>query len=170
MATAAQAVESMESFSSLFEESLTRQEMRIGEVITAEVVSVDGNVVVVNAGLKSESVIPAEEFFNDQGEVDVKVGDFVKVAIEALEDGYGATRLSRDKARRLASWLDLEEAMEQGKLVSGLVSGKARLGRQECRFSPAYAGGHGCEAAELHCAAAAEPRSGMAETKSRHVC
>jgi len=128
MATAAQAVESMESFSDLFEESLTRQEMRIGEVITAEVVSVDGNVVVVNAGLKSESVIPAEEFFNDQGEVDVKVGDFVKVAIEALEDGYGATRLSRDKARRLASWLDLEEAMEQGKLVSGLVSGKVKGG------------------------------------------
>jgi len=128
MATAAQAVESMESFSDLFEESLTRKEMRIGEVITAEVVSVDGNVVVVNAGLKSESVIPAEEFFNDQGEVDVKVGDFVKVAIEALEDGYGATRLSRDKARRLASWLDLEEAMEQGKLVSGLVSGKVKGG------------------------------------------
>jgi small subunit ribosomal protein S1 len=128
MATAAQAVESMESFSALFEESLSRQEMRIGEVITAEVVSVDGNVVVVNAGLKSESVIPAEEFYNDKGEIEVKAGDFVKVAIEALEDGYGATRLSRDKARRLAAWLDLEEAMEQGKLVSGMVSGKVKGG------------------------------------------
>jgi small subunit ribosomal protein S1 len=128
MATAAQAVEPMESFSALFEESLTRQEMRIGEVITAEVVSVDGNVVVVNAGLKSESVIPAEEFFNDKGELEVKVGDFVKVAIEALENGYGATCLSRDKARRLAAWLDLEEAMENGELVSGLVSGKVKGG------------------------------------------
>src|SRR5476651_747692 len=87
----------MDSFAALFEESLTRQEMRIGEMITAEVVSVDQNIVVVNAGLKSESVIPVEEFKNDKGELEVKVGDFVTVAIEALEDGYGATKLSREK-------------------------------------------------------------------------
>ena len=76
-----------ESFAALFEESLTRKEMRVGEVITAEVLSVDENWVVVNAGLKSESIIPAEEFKNDAGQVDVKTGDFVSVSIEALEDG-----------------------------------------------------------------------------------
>ena len=103
-----------ESFAALFEESLTRQEMRAGEVITAEVMRVDHNFVVVNAGLKSEAFIPIEEFKNDKGEVEVKPGDFVSVAIEALEDGYGDTRLSRDKAKRLAAWHDLEEALEQG--------------------------------------------------------
>jgi len=101
-----------ESFAALFEESLTRKEMRVGEVITAEVLSVDDNFVVVNAGLKSESIIPADEFRNDAGQVDVKTGDFVSVSIEALEDGYGATRLSRDKAKRMAAWLELEKALE----------------------------------------------------------
>ncbi len=80
-----------ENFAALFEESLSRQEMRQGELITAEVVRVDFNVVVVNAGLKSESFIPIEEFKNDKGEVEVKPGDFVTVAIESLEDGYGET-------------------------------------------------------------------------------
>jgi small subunit ribosomal protein S1 len=98
-----------ESFAALFEESLTRKEMRVGEVITAEIVSVDDNFVIVNAGLKSESIIPVEEFRNDAGGLDIKPGDFVSVSIEALEDGYGATRLSRDKAKRLAAWLDLEK-------------------------------------------------------------
>ena len=88
-----------ESFAALFEESLTRQEMRSGEVITAEVVSVDPNVVIVNAGLKSESAIPTEEFRNDRGELEVKPGDFVSVAIEALEDGFGSTKLSRKRPR-----------------------------------------------------------------------
>src|SRR3977135_4673098 len=87
-----------ESFAALFEESLTRKEMRTGEVITAEVVRVDMNYVVVNAGLKSESFIALEEFKNDKGEVEVKPGDFTSVAIEALEDGYSDTRLERDKA------------------------------------------------------------------------
>ena len=92
MATASQTIESFpESFAALFEESLLHQEMRAGEVITAEVISVDDNFVVVNAGLKSESLIAAEEFHNDKGEIEVKPGDFVAVAIEALEDGYGAT-------------------------------------------------------------------------------
>jgi small subunit ribosomal protein S1 len=116
------------NFAALFEESLTRQEMRAGEVITAEVISVDANIVVVNAGLKSESVIPIEEFKNDRGEVEVKPGDFVSVAIEALEDGFGATKLSRDKAKRLAAWRDLELALEQGSLVHGMVSGKVKGG------------------------------------------
>ncbi|MDA8094489.1 MAG: 30S ribosomal protein S1 [Betaproteobacteria bacterium] len=120
--------ESMESFAALFEESLARQEMRAGEVITAEVVEVHDNIVIVNAGLKSESIIPADEFKNDKGELDVKPGDFVAVAIEALEDGYGSTKLSREKAKRLAAWTDLEVSMEQGKLVHGLVQGKVKGG------------------------------------------
>ena len=97
-------------------------------MITAEVVRVDPNFVVVNAGLKSESYIAIEEFRNDRGELEVKPGDFVQVAIEALEDGYGETRLSREKAKRLAAWHELEEALEQGKMVQGLVNGKVKGG------------------------------------------
>jgi len=118
----------MDSFAALFEESLTRQEMRIGEMITAEVVSVDQNIVVVNAGLKSESVIPVEEFKNDKGELEVKVGDFVTVAIEALEDGYGATKLSRDRAKKLSAWHDLDVALDKGAIITGMVSGKVKGG------------------------------------------
>ncbi len=117
-----------ESFAALFEESLSRKEMRIGEVITAEVVRVDDNFVVVNAGLKSESYIPLEEFRTDGGVVDAKVGDFISVAIESLENGFGETRLSRDKAKRLAAWHDLEEALENGRIVQGMVNGKVKGG------------------------------------------
>ena len=117
-----------ESFAALFEESLARKEMRIGEVITAEVIRVDANHVVVNAGLKSESYIPSEEFRNDRGEIEVKAGDFVQVAIDALEDGFGETRLSRDKAKRLAAWMDLEQALEKGTVVEGLINGKVKGG------------------------------------------
>ena len=118
----------LESFASLFEESLTRKEMRAGELITAQVVRIDHNVVVVNAGLKSESFIPVEEFFNAAGEVEVKPGDFVTVAIESLENGYGETKLSREKAKRLAAWIDLEVAMEEGRIIEGYVSGKVKGG------------------------------------------
>ncbi len=121
-------VGSSENFAALFEESLTRKEMRVGEVITAEVIRVDANHIVVNAGLKSESYIPVEEFHNDRGEIDVKPGDFVQVAIDALEDGFGETRLSRDKAKRLAAWLDLEQALEKNTLVQGLINGKVKGG------------------------------------------
>src|SRR5919204_4273446 len=117
-----------ESFAALFEESLNRKEMRIGEVITAEVLSVDENWVVVNAGLKSESITPAEEFKNDTGQVDVKPGDFVSVSIEALEDGFGATRLSRDKAKRMAAWLELEKSLENGEKIKGVITGKVKGG------------------------------------------
>ncbi|WP_279174995.1 30S ribosomal protein S1 [Parasutterella excrementihominis] len=117
-----------ESFADLFAESLAKQEMKQGEVIPAEVVRVDYNYVVVNAGLKSESFIPVEEFKNDRGEVDVKVGDFVSVAIESLENGYGDTVLSRDKAKRLAAWMNLEKALETGELVTGTVTGKVKGG------------------------------------------
>ncbi|MGL5002765.1 MAG: S1 RNA-binding domain-containing protein, partial [Casimicrobium sp.] len=117
-----------ESFASMFEESLGRQEMRQGEVITAEVVRVDYNIVVVNAGLKSEAYVPIEEFKNDRGEVEVKAGDFIQVAIESVENGFGETKLSRDKAKRLASWYFLENAMNQGDIVEGLVVGKVKGG------------------------------------------
>ena len=118
----------MESFAALFEESLSHQEMRQGEVITAEIVAIDNNFVTVNAGLKSESLIPIEEFKNDAGEIEAKVGDFVSVAIESIEDGFGATKLSRDRAKRLAAWLDLEAAMNEGRIVSGMVQGKVKGG------------------------------------------
>jgi small subunit ribosomal protein S1 len=118
----------MESFAQLFEESLARQEMRQGEVITAEVMAIDHNFVVVNAGLKSESYVPLEEFLNDQGEIEVQVGDFVQVAIEMLEDGYGATRLSRDRAKRIAAWNFLEQALNDNSLVTGTITGKVKGG------------------------------------------
>ena len=102
--------------------------MRQGEVITAEVMLIDRNFVVVNAGLKSESYVPLEEFLNDQGELEVKVGDFVQVAIEMLEDGYGATRLSRDRAKRIAAWNFLEEALNNNSLVTGTITGKVKGG------------------------------------------
>ena len=117
-----------ESFAELFEESLSRQEMRQGEVITAEVVRVDQNFVVVNAGLKSESYIDVEEFLNDQGELEVKAGDFVQVAIEQLENGFGETRLSRDRAKRVAAWNSLEQALNEGTLVTGTITGKVKGG------------------------------------------
>src|SRR5690242_13995028 len=127
-ATASKASDKSENFAALFEESLSRKEMRAGEVITAEVVRVDANFVVVNAGLKSESYIQIDEFRNDRGELEVQPGEFVQVAIEALEDGYGETRLSREKAKRLAAWHELEVALEQGKIVQGLVNGKVKGG------------------------------------------
>ncbi|WP_374109943.1 30S ribosomal protein S1 [Pelomonas sp. CA6] len=117
-----------ESFAALFEESLQRANMRTGEVISAEVVRIEHNFVVVNAGLKSEAYVPVEEFKNDQGEIEVQVGDFISVAIDAIENGYGDTILSRDKAKRLASWLSLENALESGEFVTGTVSGKVKGG------------------------------------------
>lgn len=117
-----------ESFAAMFEESLSRANMRAGEVITAEVMRIDHNFVVVNAGLKSEAFIPLEEFASDNGKVEVSVGDFVSVAIDALENGYGDTILSRDKAKRLASWMNLEKALESGELVVGTITGKVKGG------------------------------------------
>lgn len=118
----------MESFAALFEESIKSQEMKSGEVISAEVVRVDHNFVVVNAGLKSEAYIPIEEFLNDQGELEVEEGDFVSVAIDSLENGYGDTVLSRDRAKRLSAWLNLETALESGELVTGTITGKVKGG------------------------------------------
>jgi small subunit ribosomal protein S1 len=127
-ATATVVTEDPDSFAAMFEESLTRKEMRAGELITAQVVRIDHNMVVVNAGLKSESLIAIEEFLDAKGELEVQPGDFVTVAIEALENGYGETKLSREKAKRLAAWHELEVAMEEGKIVEGFVSGKVKGG------------------------------------------
>jgi small subunit ribosomal protein S1 len=117
-----------ESFAALFEESLKRAEMRAGEVITAEVVRIEHNHVVVNAGLKSEAYVPLSEFKNDQGELEVQVGDFVSVAIDSVENGFGDTLLSRDKAKRLASWMALEKALESGEFVTGTTTSKVKGG------------------------------------------
>ncbi|CAM3841779.1 30S ribosomal protein S1 [Bordetella bronchialis] len=117
-----------ESFADLFASSLKNQDMKSGEVISAEVVRIDHNFVVVNAGLKSEALIPLEEFLNDQGEIEVNPGDFVSVAIDSLENGYGDTILSRDRAKRLSAWLQLEQALENGELVTGTITGKVKGG------------------------------------------
>ncbi|MHA3903165.1 30S ribosomal protein S1 [Castellaniella sp. WN] len=117
-----------ESFADLFAASIKDQNMRSGEVISAEVVRIDHNFVVVNAGLKSEAYIPLEEFLNDQGDLEVEGGDFVSVAIDSLENGYGDTILSRDRAKRLSAWLQLEQALESGELVNGTITGKVKGG------------------------------------------
>jgi len=128
MSTSTPVIEAGESFAELFAESLKNQDMKSGEVISAEVVRVDHNFVVVNAGLKSEALIPLEEFLNDQGELEVSAGDFVSVAIDSLENGYGDTVLSRDRAKRLSAWLQLEQALENGELVTGTITGKVKGG------------------------------------------
>jgi predicted RNA-binding protein with RPS1 domain len=135
------------NFAALFEESLKSNDMRVGEVISAEVVRIEFNHVVVNAGLKSESYVPIDEFKNDQGELEVQVGDFVSVAIDAVENGYGDTILSRDKAKRLASWMSLENSLESGDFVTGTVSGKVKGGltgprQRHPRLPPGLAARH----------------------------
>ena len=118
----------MENFAQLLEEYSAVQEMNQGEVITAEVVAITDKHVIVNAGLKSESLIDINEFKNLQGEVEVKVGDFVTVTIESVENGFGETKLSREKAKRAADWIALEEAMENGDILSGVINGKVKGG------------------------------------------
>ena len=118
----------MENFAQLLEEYSAVQEMNQGEVITAEVVAIEDKFVIVNAGLKSESLIDISEFKNAQGEVEVKVGDFVTVTIESVENGFGETKLSREKAKRAADWITLEEAMDNGDILSGIINGKVKGG------------------------------------------
>lgn len=118
----------MENFAQLLEEYSATQEMTIGEVITAEVIAIDNNFVTVNAGLKSEALIDVSEFKNTAGELEAKVGDFVTVSIESVENGFGETKLSREKAKRAADWITLEEALEDGAIMSGLINGKVKGG------------------------------------------
>jgi small subunit ribosomal protein S1 len=117
-----------ESFADLLEESLAGQQIKPGAILTGTVIDVNSDVVIVNAGLKSEAVIPANQFLNDRGEVEVAVGDEVEVALDAVEDGYGETRLSREKAKRARTWTKLEDAFQEGKVVSGVISGRVRGG------------------------------------------
>ena len=117
-----------ESFAQLFEESLKEIETRPGSIVRGVVVAIDKDVVLVDAGLKSESAIPAEQFKNAQGELEIQVGDEVDVALDAVEDGFGETLLSREKAKRHEAWLMLEKAYEEAATVTGVINGKVKGG------------------------------------------
>jgi small subunit ribosomal protein S1 len=117
-----------ESFAELFEQSFASQQIRPGAILKGLVVEINDDVVIVSAGLKSESVIPAEQFKNERGEWEVAVGDEVEVALDAVEDGFGETRLSRDKAKRSRTWTVLEEAFEKGEIVEGMITGRVKGG------------------------------------------
>jgi len=117
-----------ESFAQLFEESLASQKIKPGAILTGRVVEVGPDVVLVNAGLKSEAVIPVEQFKNDRGEIEVSVGDDVEVALDSVEDGNGETRLSREKAKRARTWSRLEQAFEKQEIVKGIINGRVKGG------------------------------------------
>ena len=117
-----------ESFADLFEESLQTIEMAPGSIVTGTVVDIDDDWVIVHAGLKSEGVIPKNQFLNEEGECTLSIGDQVKVAMEVVDDGFGETRLSREKARRAESWQQLEEASENSEVVIGVINGKVKGG------------------------------------------
>jgi small subunit ribosomal protein S1 len=117
-----------ESFAELFEQSLANQRIRPGMILTGLVVDVTPDVVIVNVGLKSEAVIPLEQFKNERGEVEVKTGDSVEVALDSVEDGTGETRLSREKAKRARTWTRLEEAFNKAEIVTGVITGRVKGG------------------------------------------
>lgn len=117
-----------ESFAELFEQSLADKQMQPGSIVQGLIVEIRADAVVVNAGLKSEGLIPIEQFYNEEGVLDVKVGDEVEVALDALEDGFGETRLSREKAKRARIWSSLEKAFEGEEIIKGLISGKVKGG------------------------------------------
>ncbi|MCC7330640.1 MAG: 30S ribosomal protein S1 [Gammaproteobacteria bacterium] len=117
-----------ESFAELFEQSLASSRIRPGTILTGRVVEVSSEVVVVSAGLKSEAVIPASQFRNERGEMEVQIGDHVEVALDSVEDGQGETRLSRERAKRARTWEALEDAFENSKIVRGLISGRVKGG------------------------------------------
>ncbi len=117
-----------ESFAQLFEQSLANQRIRPGMILTGLIVDLTSDVVIVNVGLKSEAVIPLEQFKNERGEVEVKVGDEVEVALDSVEDGTGETRLSREKAKRARTWTRLEEAFNKSEIVTGVITGRVKGG------------------------------------------
>jgi len=117
-----------ESFAQLFEQSLANQRIRPGMILTGLVVEVTSDVVIVNVGLKSEAVIPLEQFKNERGEVEVKAGEQVEVALDSVEDGTGETRLSREKAKRARTWTRLEEAFNKSEIVTGVITGRVKGG------------------------------------------
>jgi small subunit ribosomal protein S1 len=117
-----------ESFAELFEESFASQQIQQGAIITGTVVAVNDDVVLISAGLKSEAVIPIEQFQNEKGESDVSVGDEFEVALDAVEDGFGETKLSREKAVRARTWIELEKAFEKSEVVTGIINGRVKGG------------------------------------------
>jgi small subunit ribosomal protein S1 len=117
-----------ESFAQLFEQSLANQRIRPGMILTGLIIDVTSDVVIVNVGLKSEAVIPLEQFKNERGEVEVKAGDQVEVALDSVEDGTGETRLSREKAKRARTWTRLEEAFNKSEIVTGVITGRVKGG------------------------------------------
>ena len=117
-----------ESFADLFEESLVAVEMRPGAVLTGTVLDIDGDWVTVHAGLKSEAIIPIEEFYNDSREIEVKIGDQIKVSLESVEDGTGETKLSREKAKRAEAWDELQTAFDEEATITGVINGKVKGG------------------------------------------
>ena len=117
-----------ESFAELFEQSLADKQMQPGSIVTGRVLEIRSDTVVVNAGLKSEGLIPLEQFYNEDGVIDVQVGDDVEVALDSVEDGFGETRLSREKAKRARVWEKLEAAFEEDEVVTGMISGKVKGG------------------------------------------
>jgi small subunit ribosomal protein S1 len=117
-----------ESFAELFEESFASQQLKSGAIITGTVVAVNDDVVMISAGLKSEAVIPIEQFQNDQGEANVSVGDVFEVALDAVEDGFGETKLSREKAVRARTWIELEKSFEKSEVVTGIINGRVKGG------------------------------------------
>jgi len=117
-----------ESFAELFEQSIASQQIKPGTILTGQVVEINPDVVIVNVGLKSEAVIPVDQFLTDAGEVECAVGDDVEVALDAVEDGFGETRLSRDKAKRARTWEKLDEAFEKKEIVSGQITGRVKGG------------------------------------------
>jgi small subunit ribosomal protein S1 len=117
-----------ESFAELFEESLASQKIKPGTILTGHVVGISPDVVIINAGLKSEAVIPIDQFYNERGELEVKVGDDVEVALDSVEDGFGETKLSREKAKRARTWTRLEQAFEKGEVVIGAINGRVKGG------------------------------------------
>ena len=117
-----------ESFAELFEQSQIEAKMRPGSIVSATVVDINQDIVVVNAGLKSEGLIPASQFFDENGEIEVSIGDEVDVSLDAVEDGFGETRLSREKAKRLMAWTALEKAHEADEIVKGVISERVKGG------------------------------------------
>jgi small subunit ribosomal protein S1 len=117
-----------ESFAELFEESLASQRIKPGTILTGNVIEISSEVVIVSAGLKSEAVIPTSQFLDDNGDIEVVVGDVVEVALDAVEDGFGETRLSRERAKRARTWAELEDAFENSKIVKGIINGRVKGG------------------------------------------
>ncbi len=117
-----------ESFAELFEQSQIENKMRPGSIISAKVLDIKSDTVIVNAGLKSEGIIPIDQFYDESGELEITIGDDIDVSLDSIEDGYGVTRLSREKAKRKIAWEELEKAHEENKTVTGIITDRVKGG------------------------------------------